>query len=401
MNATGMEPRPLQGVKVLAIENFVAGPLASMWLGDAGADVVKVEAPGSGDQSRAMSPLRPDGNGNPQGLSFLRTNRNKRSVALDLKSEPGKRLFLELAAKVDIVLENLRPGVMERLGLGWETLRARNPRLIYVAVSGFGHSDVKPSPYTEYPAFDIVAQALSGLMYRPQRQGSEPAYLGFSLGDIQAAMVAIQGALLALLQRGLTGKGQKVDISLYDATLVLNELPVTLFSATGQKAKPGVHAVTAPFGAYRAADGHIVIAVLGEHVWRRFCEAIGQPQLVEDERFATGVTRQAHLSELNAFIEPWLAVRTRDEAVRALLECGVPASNVNDVNDIFDCPHVAARDMLVRLEDPVWGSVQVPGNPIKMSAMPDIPLVPPPRLGEHTEQVLAEWLQPQPAGRGA
>jgi formyl-CoA transferase len=281
---------------------------------------------------------------------------------------------------------------MDRLGVGWAVLREINPRLIYVAVSGFGHSDVKPSPYTQYPAFDIVAQALSGLMYRPQRQGNDPIYLGFSLGDIQAAMVAIQGTLLALLQRGLTGKGQKVDISLYDATLVLNELPVTLFSATGQKAKPGVHAVTAPFGAYQASDGHIVIAVLGEHVWRRFCEAIGQPQLVEDERFATGVLRQTHLGELNEFIRPWLAARTRDQAVQTLLGHGVPASNVNDVHDIFECPHVAARDMLVKLEDPVWGPVEVPGNPIKMSAVQNIPLVPPPRLGEHNQEVLAEWL---------
>jgi formyl-CoA transferase len=390
--APAAEPRPLEGVRVLAIENFVAGPLATMWLGDAGAEVVKIEEPGKGDQSRSMSPQRPDEDGQLQGLSFLRTNRNKRSVTLDLKSEDGKRLFKELAAKADIVLENLRPGVMDRLGLGWETLRALNPRLIYVAVSGFGHADVKPSPYTEFTAFDIVAQALSGLMYRPEGSAVRPIYLGFSLGDIQTAMVAIQGTLLALLQRAMSGKGRKVDISLYDATLVLNELPVTLFSATGQKAKPGVHAVTAPFGAYQAADGYIVIAVLGEHVWRRFCEAIGQPGLVGDERFTDGVARQANLAALNAFIQPWLSVRTRAEAVQTLLGHGVPASLVNDVNDIFDCPHLAARDMLVKLEDPVWGTVQVPGNPIKMTGVPEMPLTHPPRLGQHTEDVLSGWL---------
>ncbi|RZL91608.1 MAG: CoA transferase [Variovorax sp.] len=384
--------RPLDGVRVLAVENFIAGPLASMWLADAGAEVVKIEEPGKGDHSRSTSPVRPDEDGQLQGLSFLRSNRNKRSVTLDLKSEEGKRVFRQLAMETDIVLENLRPGVMDHLGLGWAVLNELNPRLIYVAVSGFGHADVKPSPYSERPAFDIVAQALSGLMYRPERSGDRPIYLGVSLGDIQAGIVAAQGALLALLQRGRTGKGQKVDISLYDAALVVNEISVAMYSAFQKKAKPGVHAVTAPFGAYKAADGYIVIAVLGEHVWRRFAQAIGQPELIDEERFCDGVTRQANLAALDAVIQPWLSTRTRAEAVRDLLAHGVPASTVNDVDDIFDCPHVAARDMLVKLEDPVWGTVQVPGNPIKMSGVPDIPVGHPPRLGEHTEDVLARWI---------
>jgi formyl-CoA transferase len=386
------DPLPLAGIRVLAVENFVAGPFASMWLGDAGAEVVKVEEPGRGDQSRNTSPLRADEDGKLQGLSFLRSNRNKRSVTLDLKSDEGKRIFRELAARADILIENLRPGVMDQLGLGWSALREANPRLIYVAVSGFGHKDTKPSPYTDYPAFDIVAQALSGLMYRPERSGDRPTYLGFSLSDIQAGIVAAQGALLALLQRARTGKGQKVDVSLYDASLVLNEISVAMYSVFQQRPKPGVHAVTAPFGAYKTADGYIVIAVLGEPIWRRFCDAIGMPGLVGDERFRDGVTRQANLSALNGYIQPWLDTRTRGEAVQTLLAAGVPASMVNDVDDIFDCPHVAAREMLVKLDDPVWGTVQVPANPIKMSGAPEFPLGHPPRLGQHTEEILTDWL---------
>jgi formyl-CoA transferase len=387
-----LQARPLDGIRVLAIENFVAGPLASMWLGDAGAEVVKIEEPGKGDQSRHMSPFKRDEEGKQQGLSFVRTNRNKLSVTLDLKSEDGKRVFRELAAQADIVLENLRPGVMDGLGLGWSTLKEINPRLIYVAVSGFGHRDTLTSPYTDRPAFDIVAQAMTGLMYRPQRPDEAPVYLGFPLADINAGIVASQGALLALLQRGRTDKGQKVDVSLYDAALVMNELPVTLFSATGHRAKPGVHAVTAPFGPYRTSDGYIVIAVLGEPFWRRFCVVIGMPALLTDARFADGVKRNANLPELNEHIQPWLDAHTRSEAVTALIAGGVPASMVNDVEDVLQCPHLKAREMLVTLVDPVWGEVQVPGNPIKMTGAPGTPTNPPPRLGQHNEDVLGRWL---------
>ncbi|MES2974799.1 MAG: CoA transferase [Pseudomonadota bacterium] len=389
---TGRDPLPLDGVRVLAVENFVAGPLATMWLGDAGAEVVKIEEPGKGDHSRSTSPVRPVEDGRPEGLSFLRTNRNKRSVTLDLKSEDGKRIFRQLAMEADIVLENLRPGVMDQLGLGWKALNAINPRLIYVAVSGFGHRDLKPSPYTDHPAFDIIAQALSGLMYRPERSGEKPTYLGVSLGDIHAGIVAAQGALLALIQRGRTGKGQKVDISLYDAALVINELSIAMYSAQKKKSRPGAHAVTAPFGAYKASDGYLVIATLGEHVWKRFAEAIGQPGLVSDPRFADGSKRQDNLAALDGCIQPWLNARTRAEAVQTLLDYGVPASNVNDVEDLFNCPHLAARDMLMTLDDPVWGEVQIPANPILMSGAPRAEPMHPPRLGEHTQDVLGRWL---------
>ncbi|MGC4250101.1 MAG: CoA transferase [Sphingobium sp.] len=389
--ATGL-PRPLQGVRVLAIENFVAGPLCSMWLADAGAEVVKVETPGKGDMSRKTSPVKPDEKGEPQGLSFLRTNRNKKSVSLDLKHPEGIALFKQLAQEADIIVENLRPGVMDRLGVGYEALKAINPRIIYVAISGFGQKDILASPYKDRPAFDIIGQALSGLLYRPEREGEKPVYLGFSLADIEAGMVGAYGATLALLQRNLTGQGQMVDISLYDSCLIMNELSVIMYSAFQTIPKPGLHAVTAPFGAYKAKDGYITIATLGEHIWHRLTEVIGRPELVDDPLFKDGISRSANNAALTAALEPWLLQRTRDEAVDALTQGGVPASKVQEVDDLFDCPHLAARNMILKMQDPVWGEVSVAGNPIKMSNVPEIENGLPPRLGEHSRDVLQRWL---------
>ncbi len=384
--------RPLAGIRVLAVENFIAGPFASMWLADAGAEVVKIESRDGGDMSRQTSPRREDAQGQLHGMSFLRSNRSKKSVTLDLKHEDGKRIFKDLITKADIFIENLRPGAMDKLGLGWEVLRQINPRLIYLAISGFGHGDVQRSPFTDRPAFDVMAQALSGLMNRPERSGDKPVYLGFSLSDIEGGMVAAYGAMLALFQRQITGQGKKVDISLYDASLALNELSVIMYSVARQRAPPGVHALSAPFGAYRAADGYIVIAVLGEHIWKRFCETMDRADLLDDERFKDGVLRQQNLAALDACIDQWLSTRSREKAVEMLLTNSVPASVVNDIDDIFDCPHVAARHMIVPVQNAAWGTVQVAGNPVKMSGVPEIEPGDPPDLGQHTAQVLADWL---------
>jgi len=384
--------RPLAGIRVLAVENFVASPFASMWLADAGAEVVKVETPQGGDLARTAGPVREAPDGSRQSLGFLRANRNKKSVTLDLKQAEGKALFTQLVARADVLLENLRPGVMDRLGVGYRDLCAQHPRLIYVAVSGFGHADVLPSPYTDHPAFDIIGQALSGLMHRPERQGDRPTYLGFSLTDLQAGILAAQGTLLALFQRERTGRGKKVDISLYDASVVQNEISVTMYSAFGTPAPPGLHAVTAPFGVFAARDGYIVIAVLGEHIWERFCRVIEMPSLLEDPRFADGMRRAANRDALTTVIESWLATRTRTQAIAQLQAGEVPAAMVQDAADLFHCPHLAARQMLKTLQDPAWGTVQVVGNPIKMSDVPEPDIKPPPRLGEHTNDVLRDWL---------
>lgn len=384
--------RPLAGIRVLTVENFIAAPFASMWLADAGAEVVKIETREGGDFARSTSPVKPGADGKPNGLAFLRTNRNKKSVTLDLKHEEGRRVFTDLAAQADVVIENLRPNVMDRLGLGYADLSKINPRLIYGAISGFGHEDILPSPYGDFPAFDIVGQAMSGLMYRPERTGDRPTYLGFSLADIECGILALYGVVLALLHRQTTGRGKKIDISMYDASLILNEISVTMYSATKRTSPPGVHAVTAPFGTYRAKDGYIVIAVLGEHIWKRFADTIGRPDLTSDPRFTDGMLRKQHLDVLNVEIDAWLADRTRESALATLRAGGVPCSNVNDVPDLFDCPHVAARKMLMTLDDPVWGPIQVAGNPVKMSDVPEPEAKAPPSLGEHNSDVLHQWL---------
>ena len=384
--------RPLNGVRVLTIENYLAAPFATMWLADAGAEVVKVESREGGDHARTTSPVRTAEDGQPVGLSFLRSNRNKMSVTIDLKNPEGKALFRDLIRQTDIFIENLRPGVMERLGLGYDVLAQDNPRLIYAAISGFGHSDVAPSPFTDFPAFDIVGQAMSGLMYRPQRADDRPIYLGFSLADIQGGILAAYGAMLALYQRDRTGKGKKIDIALYDSCLAMNEISVAMFSAFHTISKPGLHALTAPFGTYKASDGYIVVAVLGEHIWQRFCEVIGRLDLVDLPQFADGILRQKNLAELNMSIDPWVTSKTKAEAVAELRAGSVPASVVQEVDEVFSCPHVAARNMLVTLDDPAWGPLQVVGNPIKMSDVPEIETRLPPALGENTADILGRWL---------
>ncbi len=385
--------RPLSGVRVLAAESFLAGPFCSMRLADAGAEVVKIESPDGGDAYRSMTPVKTGEDGVERGLNFLRPNRNKKSVTLDLKHPDGKRIFKQLISEADVFIENLRPGVMDKLGLGWAVLHELNPRLVYTAISGFGHNDFLPSPYAEHPAFDIVGQALSGLMYRPERQGERPVYLGFSLGDLEAGILAAYGTMLALFQRQTTGKGQMVDISIYDACLALNDIAIAMYSMSKQRAKPGLPAVAAPFGTYKASDGYLVIAVVAELIWERFCKAIERRDLLQDERFKDGVSRYIHLDALDANIEQWLASRTRAQAVDALLAHGVPASMVNEVEDLFDCPHVAARNMLITLNDPAWGPIQVAGNPIKMSDVPEPAATHPPELGQHTGDVLRRWLK--------
>lgn len=384
--------RPLDGIRVIAIENFIAGPFCSMWLADAGAEVVKIEAPGLGDYSRGTAPTRPDETGKPQGLSFVRSNRNKKSVTLDLKNPEGRAVFMELAEKADILVENLRPGVMDRLGIGYSRLAEVNPRLIYVAVSGFGQKDILPSPYLDFPAFDIVGQALSGLMYRPERTGDRPIYLGVSISDLLAGITGAYGTMLALVQRGRTGKGQLVDISLYDASLVLNEISVAFYSVFKEIPPPGLHATTAPFGTYETRDGYVVVATLGDHIWMRFCDVIGRPELKSDPRFGDGIARRSAIRELDAEINPWMKVRTRAEVVEAMRAGGVPASVVQDIPEIMECRHAAARNMMLEIDDPVWGKVKVAGNPVKMSDVAEVAAAMPPKLGEHNEEVLTTWI---------
>lgn len=394
MNAEQPKPRPaptrpLAGIRVLALEGFVAGPYASMWLADMGAEVIKIEEPGSGDAARSLPPFRGE-RGKERSLSMFRSNRNKKSLTLNLKTEQGRAIFERLVAVSDVVIENLRPDAFERLGFGFERLSALNPRLVYTSISGFGHQDMLPGPYTDWPALDIIAQAMAGIMGRPEGGEQGPVYVGFPLADLYASTVAVCGTLQALFHRTVTGFGQRVDIAMYDSTLVLNELALTMETATGVVAKPGLQALTAPFGSFRGRDGSIAIAIMGERIWQNFCTAIERPDLATDPELQNGIDRHRQSQRLRQATEAWLQGRSVDEAVRQLAALGVPAAPVQDVSDIVSCPQVKARNMLLTIEDEAWGKVQVVGQPIKASGAPPVQAKAPPALGEHGRQLLKD-----------
>jgi formyl-CoA transferase len=382
----------LEDVQVLAVEHFVAGPYASMWLADHGARVIKIEPPGSGEQAREVGPFKETPDGEQRSLGLLRSNRNKLSLTLDLKHSEGVELFKRLVAHVDVVLENLRADSMQKLGLGYGVLREINPQLIYTSVSGFGHDDVLPGPYVAWPAFDVIVQALTGLMFRPEREGSRPVYLGFPLADLFAGALAYGGTVQALYQRTRTGLGQHVDIAMYDGGVVLNELALATRSTLGQVPESGTHFQAAPFGAYRVTDGYVSIAVFSEKNWRNFCEAMGHPELIDDDRFRGGRMRSRRYDEIREIVEGWLSELTKEEAAHRLRIAGVPAAPVEDIDGLIESEHAAARQMVLPVDDPAWGRIGVAGNPIKASGEPSTPTEPAPALGQHTRSLLTDLL---------
>jgi len=382
---------PLDGIRVLALENFVAGPIATMLLADWGADVVKVEPPG-GDAYRSFPPIQTDG-ARTSSVWFSRLNRGKRSIVLDLTTPGGRDRFLDLAAVADVVVQNLRPGTLTKLGLGYEDLSAVNPRLILVSISGFGQPDVQPGPYTSMPAFDLIGQAMSGIAYTSGREGDPPAPVGFPLIDTTVGDWAATATLLALYQRERTGLGQHLDVAMFDVGVHLNEYAIGAYGWTGTAPARGRLPSSAPFELVRARDGFVAIAVSGESIFARFAAAIGHPELASDPRYANGTLRaQAMDAELLPLIEAWTGARTIVDIVSVLGSAGVPASPVQTVGDLFTDDHVAARQMIVSVPDAVLGEVRVAGNPIKGDRMP--PLVPrsAPQLGADSDAVLNDWL---------
>lgn len=395
MSGTDGRPagRPLEGVRVLAIENYIAAPLASMLLADWGADVVKVEPP-SGDTYRTFPPIERSSAG-VSSASFVRLNRGKRSIILNLQEPEGRDKFIELARVADVLIENLRPGALSSLGIGYEELSLLIPRLIVVSISGFGQADVLPGPYQDMPAFDLLGQAMSGMTYATGRDGDPPAPVGFPLIDTTAADWATTATLLALRQRDQTGRGQHVDVAMYDVAIHLLEYQIGGYGWTGQLPlrANGRLASSAPFEIMRASDGYFAIAVSGQPNFERFCDAIGRADLLADPRMGDGTSRAQEMDGyLRPIIEEWISKRTVDEVLARFRECRVPASRVQSVGDLFECPHVAARNMIVRVPDPVLGEVSVAGNPIKGSDIAEPLLRPAPQLGANTDEVFASWL---------
>lgn len=395
--ATADSPQlPLAGVRVLALENFVAGPTASMLLADWGAEVVKLE-PAGGDSYRGFPPIETTEEGT-SSVWFTRLNRGKKSAVLDIGTEDDRARFLELIRSVDVVVQNLRPGALGRLGLDYARLHEINPRLIQVSISGFGQPDVAPGPYTAMPAFDLIGQAMSGIAYTSGQEGDPPAPVGFPLIDTAAGDWAATATLLALFQRERTGLGQHIDVSMFDVGMHLNEYAIGAYGWTGKAPARGRLPSSAPFELVRARDGYVALAVSGEPIFARFCAVIDRPELVDDPRLANGTLRsQAMDTILLPIIQEWTGGRDVDEVLAALGAAGVPSSRVQTVGDLFDDPHVAARRMIVDVPDPVLGTVRVAGNPLKSTGFPALDPQPAPQLGAHTD-LIDRWLGDASAG---
>lgn len=378
--------KPLEGVRVLDLSRVLAGPFCTMILSDLGAEIIKVELPGAGDDSRAFGPFR-----NGQSLYFVNVNRGKQSVAIDLKSEAGRRLLVDLAKECDVLVENYRPGTMEKLGIGWDVLKAANQRLIYAAVSGFGHT----GPDSGRPAYDILVQAMGGVMSITGWPDSPPTRVGLSLGDITAAIYCAAGVNAALFQRQKTGKGQKVDVSMLDCQLSILENALVRYQVDGRSPSPlGTrHPTITPFQAFRASDGWFVIAVGNDALWKKFCDATNRGDLLADARFATNVERTRHYADLTPELERMFETKDHGEWLALLEKAGVPSAPVNAVKDVMADRQLAARNMFVTVEDERAGTVTIPGNPIKMDSVPESPTRPAaPSIGEHTDRVLRDLL---------
>jgi formyl-CoA transferase len=376
---------PLAGLRVLDLSQVMAGPFCCQMLGDMGADVIKVEPPRAGDQARRGLGFAMKGE---DTAAFLAVNRNKRSVVLDLKDDAQRAIFHRLAATADVVVENFRPGVTERLGIDYATLGAADPRLIYASISGFGQT----GPAATRPGYDLIAQGMAGVMSVTGEPGGDPVKCGVPVGDLSAGLFCAFAILTAYIARQRTGRGQHIDTSLFEGALALSIWETAELWATGRVPQPlgSAHRLLAPYQALRTRDGHVTVAGNNQRLWGRLCAAIGREDLVEDPRFATNDDRMANRAALVAELEAVLERRDTADWVTLLSEAGVPAGPINDYEQVLADPHTAAREMVVEMEHPVEGTVRGLGIPVKLSDTPGRIRRAAPLLGEHTAELLAE-----------
>ena len=384
--------RPLTGIRVIALEQYMSAPYCTMLLADAGAEVIKIERPGKGDPRRSIPPYATDDQGRRVAGGFIGYNRNKKSMALNLRDEAGRQILKELVKISDVVVENLRPGATDKLEIGYQQLRSINPRLVYAAISGFGRLEGHTSQYAQRPAFDIVAEAMSGVMNLVGFEDKPPSWTIYGMADIYTGMVTAYGVMLALFMREHTGEGQFVDSAMLDNMLALNERMVVLYSFTGQSPERGRMKHIYPRGAFRCQDGYLALNVPDDIQWRRLCKAMGREDLQSDSRTVDGTARGTHADFIRPIIEEWLADKTRAQAVNLLEEEGVPSGPVYSAEDVFEDPNIAAREMLVTVDDPIAGPRKYARSPLHLSAAPEILTTPAPQLGEDTRPILQDLL---------
>jgi crotonobetainyl-CoA:carnitine CoA-transferase CaiB-like acyl-CoA transferase len=387
----GTEDMPLSGIRVLDLGRHLAGPTCAQWLGDLGADVIKIENPVHGEDGRASGPPFFDAHGPaPEGESafFLSANRNKRSLALDVKQPEGQEIFRKLAATADVVIENFRPGVMDALGIGYERISDTNPRIIYCALSGFGAD----GPSATRPGLDNIIQGVSGLMSVTGFEGGEPVRVGIPVADLFTGIIGAYGILAALMARERTGRGQRVETSLLESMVgVLGFQAVRYLNGAGVPPPAGnYHPINAPYGAYKTKDGWVIIGATGEKRWTKFCEVIGAPEFLGDPRFATNGGRFAHRDELAVLIGQKLQAHTSDEWEEILNDNGIPCGPIYTMAQSLEHPQVRHREMVVELPHPTLGSARLLGLPVKLSDTPLHIRRHPPLFAEHTDEILRE-----------
>lgn len=380
---------PLEGLVVVDLTRALSGPYATMLFADLGATVIKVESL-TGDPSRVMAPFRADDQERYFGGYFQSVNRNKQDIAVDFRTETGRTVLRDLLDSADVVIENFRPGVMDEMGLGYESLAERNPALVYGAVRGFGDPRTGETAHTFRPAFDVVAQAMGGLMHMTGHPDGPPTKVGPGVGDIFPGVMLCFGVMAAVYEAQRTGRGRFVDVAMYDAMISLCERIVHQQSYVG--AIPGRegndHPILSPFGVFEAADGFVAIAAPLDAQWCTLCQLFGEPELAEHPDFATNAARSVHRDRVRAKIEGWLSTRTRDEVVE-LIGTRVPIGPVNTVRDIVEDPHVLQREMLIELEQPGSATpVRVAGQPIKFTGPTRAQNTRAPLMGEHTHVIL-------------
>ena len=384
---------PLAGIRVLSLENFLAGNHATFLLSLFGAEVIKVEQPHVGDVLRKVGPYI-EGPEGQRSASELGVMRNKKSVAIDLKQEAGRELLWRLIERSDVFFSNQKPSSLQKMGLTFDSLRARNPRIVYTTLSGFGHDDLEPQgPFGNWPAFDIIAQGLAGLQFRAQGDGDRPGANGIPIGDEGTSILAVLGTVAALFQRERDGQAQRVDAAMHDALVFLNQLALTRLLVLDRVETRGRSGTSQPYGAFRTADGWVNIGVGGDAIFRRFCASIDRADLADDARFLTSADRVVNMAELDEIVESWTGARTTDEVVSALHANTVPCAPAFTLPQVIASPQVQARNMLVRVDDPVAGPQMLIGNPVKMSSVDrDAARNPPPLLGGDTVAVLTSLL---------
>lgn len=374
---------PLQGLKVLDLSRVLAGPYCTMLLADFGADVIKIEPPKVGDDSRAFGPFI-----GTESAYFMSLNRNKRSMSLDFKNTKHIEVFKEMVAKADIVVENYRPGTMDKFGLSYETLRSINPKLIYAACSGFGRT----GPYTKKPAYDIIVQAMGGIMSITGEEGGMPTRVGASVGDVIAGVFTAYGVMLALHHRDMTGEGQLVDVGMLDCQVAILENAIARYVTSGNIPGPigNRHPSITPFSSFTAKDGQIIVGAGNDRLWIKLCNLLDKNELIVDERFCDNAKRTVNYRELHAILNDILKNKTIDEWMIVLEEAGIPCAPINDVARIIDDQQIKAREMIVEVEHPVAGNLKMPGVPVKLSLTPGSVRTAAPLLAHDTEEILGE-----------